>query len=87
MGKLPNPIGIGKYKDELETTLYYKFTNDGKPDSPYVFQSVKVEGNEYKVTIDKSVNKILVRNGHEPMTKGEILLNAKYIKQIILLWK
>ncbi|WP_417896913.1 5-methylcytosine restriction system specificity protein McrC [Bacillus toyonensis] len=28
----------------------------------------------------KSVNKILVRNGHEPMTKDEILSNAKYIK-------
>ncbi|WP_255259049.1 tyrosine-type recombinase/integrase [Bacillus thuringiensis] len=33
-GKLPNPIGIGKYKDEPETTLHYKFTNDGKPLNP-----------------------------------------------------
>lgn len=87
-GKLPNPIGVGKYKEEPETTLHYKFTNDGKPESLYVVPSVKVEGNEYKVIVDasepdrlvKSVNKILVRNGLEPKTKDEILSNAKHIK-------
>ncbi|MGG3925914.1 HNH endonuclease [Metabacillus fastidiosus] len=87
-GKIPNPIGKGKYKDDPNTTLHYNFTDDGKPHSLYVVPRVKVEDNNYEISVDasepnrlvKDVNKILARNGLEPKTQEEILSTAKYVK-------
>ncbi|MDM5332900.1 HNH endonuclease [Ureibacillus composti] len=87
-GKLPNPLEKGKYKNDPETTLYYRFTEDGEPESLYTVPKVKVDGNQYEVAVDGSeperlveiINKILIRNGKEPKSSEEILSNAKYQK-------
>ncbi|WP_175073860.1 HNH endonuclease [Terribacillus sp. AE2B 122] len=87
-GRLPNPIGVGRYRDDPETTLHYKISDDGKPNSLYVVPRVNKEEHKYEIVFDASkpdelvntINKILTRNGQEKKTKDEILSSAKYIK-------
>jgi hypothetical protein len=50
-GKIPNPIGKGKFKENPETILHYKFTDDGQPESLYVVPKVTNNGEEYSVSV------------------------------------
>ncbi|MEH7143150.1 HNH endonuclease [Priestia megaterium] len=86
-GKIPNPLGRGHLQNDPETTVHYKFTDEGKPESLYVVPKVKSENGHYNVIADASepdrvvdmVNKFLKRNNQVTKSREEILSSAKYV--------
>ncbi|WP_214721705.1 HNH endonuclease [Exiguobacterium sp. s192] len=87
-GTIPNPLSVGKSTDDPDMTLRYKHTSDGTPGALYVIPNVIFDDGKYRVMVDASepdrlvetVNKILIRNGLESMTKEEIFSKAHYEK-------